>query len=214
MATTIFTGRYIAPLLEVRNRRFQTKMQAQEKITTSALSILTAVIKLREVRVPDGVTDTLRTALTEERARWRQQLDDATCHLTDHAQEFIFTFRGSIAVLGMRYCGTARMVWISDRTEEAKLRHLLEITAHFHTLYFGSRCTCAHASGRWESWSGSSLHSTRRASRRCPEPACPCPGSVTDPTDRWNKIPRPSPCRRSTYGISVPTPRCRRLLQA
>ncbi|MFD3682275.1 hypothetical protein [Streptomyces sp. NPDC058613] len=34
MATTIFTGRYISPLLEVRNRRFQTKMQAQEKITT------------------------------------------------------------------------------------------------------------------------------------------------------------------------------------
>ncbi|MGW8779767.1 hypothetical protein ACWGNM_17135 [Streptomyces sp. NPDC055796] len=64
MATTIFTGRYISPLLEVRNRRFQTKMQAQEKITTNALSILTAVIRLREVQIPDGVTDTLRAALT------------------------------------------------------------------------------------------------------------------------------------------------------
>ncbi|WP_406187873.1 hypothetical protein [Streptomyces sp. NBC_01006] len=63
MATTIFTGRYISPLLEVRNRRFQTKMQAQEKITTNALSILTAVIRLREVQIPDGVTDTLRAAL-------------------------------------------------------------------------------------------------------------------------------------------------------
>ncbi|MET9700757.1 hypothetical protein ABZY31_28100 [Streptomyces sp. NPDC006529] len=27
MARTIFTGRYIPPSLEVRNRRFQTKMQ-------------------------------------------------------------------------------------------------------------------------------------------------------------------------------------------
>ncbi|MFG2234897.1 hypothetical protein ACGFNX_33735 [Streptomyces sp. NPDC048723] len=139
MATTIFTGRYISPLLEVRNRRFQTKMQAQEKITTNALSILTAVIKLREVQVPDGVTDTLRAALTEERDRWHRQVDEATRHLTDHAQEFVFTFRGPIGVLGMRYCGTARMVWISDRTEETKLRHLLEITEHFHALFFGSR---------------------------------------------------------------------------
>ncbi|MFB7810869.1 hypothetical protein [Streptomyces virginiae] len=139
MATTIFTGRYISPLLEVRNRRYQTKMQAQEKITTNALAILTAVIKLREVQIPDGVTDTLRAALTEERIRWHRQVDEATQHLTDHAQEFVFTFRGSAGVLGMRYCGTARMVWISDRTEETKLRHLLEITEHFHTLFFGSR---------------------------------------------------------------------------
>lgn len=137
LATTIVTGRYISPVLEVRNRRFQ--MQAQEKITTSALPILTAVTKLREVQVPDGVTGTLRAALTEERARWRQQLDEATRHLTYHAQEFIFTFGGSIAVLGMRYCGVARMVWISDRAEETKLRLLLEITASFHTLFFGSR---------------------------------------------------------------------------
>ncbi|GLW04789.1 hypothetical protein ACFYN3_40160 [Streptomyces lavendulae] len=139
MATTIFTGRYISPLLEVRNRRFQTKMQAQEKITTNALSILTAVIKLREVQIPDGVTDTLRAALTEERDRWQRQVDEATQHLTDHAQEFVFTFRGPMGELGMRYCGTARMIWISDRTEETKLRHLLEITEHFHTLFFGSR---------------------------------------------------------------------------
>ncbi|MFE9221704.1 hypothetical protein ACFYN3_35970 [Streptomyces lavendulae] len=139
MATTIFTGRYISPLLEVRNRRFQTKMQAQEKITTNALSILTAVIKLREVQIPDGVTDTLRAALTEERDRWHRQVDEATQHLTDHAQEFVFTFGGSMGELGMRYCGTARMIWISDRTEETKLRHLLEITEHFHTLFLGSR---------------------------------------------------------------------------
>lgn len=39
----------------------------------------------------------------------------------------------------MRYCGTARMIWISDRTEETKLRHLLEIIENFHTLFFGSR---------------------------------------------------------------------------
>ncbi|MGW7450085.1 hypothetical protein [Streptomyces sp. NPDC054787] len=32
-----------------------------------------------------------------------------------------------------------RMVWISDRNEETKLRHLLEITEHFHTPFFGSR---------------------------------------------------------------------------
>ncbi|MER7514253.1 hypothetical protein ABTX82_38955 [Streptomyces lavendulae] len=31
------------------------------------------------------------------------------------------------------------MIWISDRTEETKLRHLLEIIENFHTLFFGSR---------------------------------------------------------------------------
>ncbi|MBM9624779.1 hypothetical protein [Streptomyces zhihengii] len=139
MATTIVTGRYISPLLEVRNRRFQTKMQAQEKITAAALSVLSATQKLQTVQIPDGVTDTLRTALTEERARWTKQLDEATCHLADHAQEFVFTFRGPNSIRGMRYCGTVRMVWISDRTDEAKLRHLLELTAHFHTLFLGSR---------------------------------------------------------------------------
>ncbi|MEV7835255.1 hypothetical protein AB0P12_32220 [Streptomyces subrutilus] len=35
MAMTVFTGRYISPLLEVRNRRFQTKMQAQVALFTS-----------------------------------------------------------------------------------------------------------------------------------------------------------------------------------
>ncbi|WP_143196927.1 hypothetical protein [Streptomyces sp. CB00455] len=111
----------------------------RRKITTNALSILTAVIMLREVQVPDGVTDTLRAALAEERDRWHRQVGEATRHFTDRAQEFIFTFRGPIGVLWMRYCGTARMVWISDRTEETRLRHLLEITEHFHTLFFGSR---------------------------------------------------------------------------
>lgn len=139
MATTIFTGRYISPLLEVRNRRFQMKMQAQEKLTSSALAVLSAVMKLRTVQVPDGVTETLRSALTEERARWRQQLDEATRHLADHSQEFVFTFRGPGAILGMRYCATARMVWISDRTDEDKLRHLLEITTPFHMIFLGSR---------------------------------------------------------------------------
>ncbi|WP_328923509.1 hypothetical protein OG429_01940 [Streptomyces sp. NBC_00190] len=139
IATTIVTGHYISPLLEVHNRRFQTKMQAQEKITAAALSVLSATQKLRTVQVPDGVSDTLRAALTEERGRWRKQLDEATCHLADHAQEFVFTFRGPNSIRGMRYCGTVRMVWISDRTDEDKLRHLLDLTAHSHTLFLGSR---------------------------------------------------------------------------
>ncbi|MFE2141536.1 hypothetical protein ACFXA3_07230 [Streptomyces sp. NPDC059456] len=139
MATTIVTGRYVSPLLEVRNRRFQTKMQAQEKITANALLVLAATLHLQIVQIPDSVTGTLRDALTDERARRRRQLDEATCHLADHAQEFVFTYRGPYAILGMRYCGTVRMIWISDRPDEEKLRLLLELTGAFRTLILGSR---------------------------------------------------------------------------
>jgi hypothetical protein len=122
LLTLIVAGPYIQPLLEVRNRRFQTKMQAREKFQASRLDVLSAAPHLLAAPVAPDATDTVRTALREERVRWRSQLDEATKYLTDHAVHLLFAYRGPrIPDLAVRYSSTARGVWISDRSEDRKL---------------------------------------------------------------------------------------------
>ncbi|MFE2090707.1 hypothetical protein [Streptomyces sp. NPDC059460] len=120
LLTLIVSGRYILPLLEVRNRRFQAKMQAREKFQANMLTVLSAATRLLAAPVPREATDTVRSALREERIRWRAQIDEATKYLADHFEQVIFAYAGSrIPELAVRYSGNARMVWISDRTRTA-----------------------------------------------------------------------------------------------
>ncbi|MFJ2154223.1 hypothetical protein ACIOHB_36395 [Streptomyces microflavus] len=140
LLTLIVSGRYVSPLLEVRNRRFQAKMQARERFQADMLTIMSATTRLLATSIPAGATDTLRAALREERLRWRAQIDDATKHLTDHFEEVAFSFAQSRALTetAVRYSGTARMVWISDRPEDRKLNALWDTTQHCHALFFDS----------------------------------------------------------------------------
>lgn len=135
----IVAGRYISPLLEVRNRRFQAKMQAREKFQANMLDVLSAVTHLLNAPVPPEATDTVRAALREERARWCTQIDEATKYLTDHAVQLLFAYRGpKLPDLAVRYSSNARGVWISGRTEDRKLNALKDTTQHCHTLFFDS----------------------------------------------------------------------------
>ncbi|WP_328406406.1 hypothetical protein OHS70_38390 (plasmid) [Streptomyces sp. NBC_00390] len=103
------------------------------------LDVLSAVTHLLAAPVVPEATDTVRTALREERARWRAQIDDATKYLTDQAVQLLFAYRGpQLPDLAVRYSSTARGVWISDRTEDRKLTALQEITQHCHSLFFDS----------------------------------------------------------------------------
>ena len=137
--TLIVAGRYVSPLLEVRNRRFQTKMQTREKFSASMMDLLSAVSHLLLAPVVPEASDTVRAALREERARWRTQVDEATTYLTDHAIQLLIAYKGDrIPTMAVRYSGNMRGVWISDRSEERKLTLLRDATQHCHTLFFDS----------------------------------------------------------------------------
>ncbi|MFE6187674.1 hypothetical protein ACFQ6U_24920 [Streptomyces sp. NPDC056465] len=151
LLTLIVSGRYISPLLEVRNRRFQAKMQAREKFGANMLTILSAVTRLLAVHVPHEATDTVRSALREERTRWRAQIDEATKYLTDNCEQVAFAYAGPrIPELTVRYSGNARMVWISDRSEARKLNTLRDITQHCHALLFDSPLYARQRVRSWE----------------------------------------------------------------
>jgi hypothetical protein len=150
LLTLIVTGRYVSPLLEVRNRRFQAKMQAREKFQANMLNVLSAVTHLLAAPVVPEATDTVRTALREERARWRAHVDEATKYLTDNAVQLLFAYTGSrLPHLAVRYSSTARGVWISDLSEDSKLTALQNITQHCHALFFDSPL---YARQRARSW--------------------------------------------------------------
>ncbi|MET7920997.1 hypothetical protein ABZU45_35165 [Streptomyces avermitilis] len=151
LLTLIVAGRYISPLLEVRNRRFQAKMQGREKFQANMLDVLSAATHLLAAPVAPEATDTVRTALREERARWRAQVDEATRYLTDHAVHLLFAYTGSrLPDLAVRYSSTARGVWISDlSSEDRKLTALQNITQHCHALFFDSS---VYARQRARSW--------------------------------------------------------------
>ncbi|CAM5456383.1 hypothetical protein STENM327S_08139 [Streptomyces tendae] len=150
LLTLIVGGRYVAPLLEVRNRRFQAKMQAREKFQANMLDVLSAATQLLAVPVVPEATETVRAALRDERLRWRAQLDGATTYLTDHAVQLLFAYRGpKLPDLAVRYSASARAVWISDRPEAQKLTVLRDLTQHCHALFFDSPL---YARQRVRSW--------------------------------------------------------------
>lgn len=140
LLTLIVSGRYVSPLLEVRNRRFQAKMQARERFQADMLTIMSATIRLLATPIPAGASDTLRAALREERLRWRAQIDDATKRLTDNCAEVAFSYAQSPALteVAVRYASTARMIWVSDRPEDRKLNVLRDTTQQCHALFFDS----------------------------------------------------------------------------
>ncbi|MGW7715497.1 hypothetical protein ACWGKK_14420 [Streptomyces chartreusis] len=150
LLTLIVAGRYVSPLLEVRNRRFQAKMQARETFQAKMLDLLSAVTHLLTAPVVPEATDSSRAALREERTRWRAQVDETTKYLTDHAVQLLFAYRGpQLPDLAVRYSTNARGVWISDRAEQQKLTALQNITQHCHALFFDSP---VHARQRVRSW--------------------------------------------------------------
>ncbi|MFD9868582.1 hypothetical protein ACFXI8_27450 [Streptomyces niveus] len=105
----ILSGRYISPLLEVRNRHFQAKMQIREKFQAKMLDLLLAVTHLLAAPVVPEPTDTVRAAPREERVRWRAQVDEATTYLTDHAVQLLFAYGGQqLPHLTARYSSSAQ----------------------------------------------------------------------------------------------------------
>ncbi|QKZ20310.1 hypothetical protein [Streptomyces chartreusis] len=139
LLTLIVAGRYVSPLLEVRNRRFQARMQAIEQFQAHMLNVLSAVTHLLTGPVVPEASDTVRASLREERVRWRAQVDDGTQYLTDHAVQLLFAYKGArLPDLAVRYTSCARGVWLSDRSEASKLTALQDITQHCHALFFDS----------------------------------------------------------------------------
>ncbi|MET7762814.1 hypothetical protein ABZS86_25395 [Streptomyces sp. NPDC005355] len=151
LLTTIVSGRYVAPLLEVRNRRFQTKMKARETFQADALTVASAAARLLATPPPPEASDTVRAALREEHARWLDQIDQATKALADNIGPLAFAYpTAPFSDLAVRYSGNARMVWISDRDEGAKLTTLLAMTQHCHTCFFDSPWYARQRARSWQ----------------------------------------------------------------
>ncbi|MFE5957037.1 MULTISPECIES: hypothetical protein [Streptomyces] len=140
LLTLIVSGRYVSPLLEVRNRRFQAKMQARERFQADMLTVMSAATRLLAAPIPTDATESVRSALRGERQRWQDQIDEATKRLADRFEEVAFSYAQSrtLTTVAVRYSGNVRMVWISDRSEERKLTALRDTTQRCHTLLFDS----------------------------------------------------------------------------
>lgn len=141
LATTAATSLLIAPRLEARNRRIQATYMAREQFSESVFAILGAVGRLIDIEVPEDIDEALREAFAGEQSRWRGQIDEATRHLVDHLQDFAFTYIGAMGFrdLVISYAANARMVWISQRAEQEKLRLLLDLTSPVQNIYFAAR---------------------------------------------------------------------------
>ncbi|GAA1111190.1 hypothetical protein GCM10009577_37210 [Streptomyces javensis] len=125
-------------------------MKVRETFQGDMLTLLSVTTRLLATPVPPEATSTVRTALWEERARWRAKVDQTTKDLADNAGQLAFAYGGArIPELAVRYSGTTRMVWISDRDEDAKLHGLKAITQHCHALLFDSPL---HTLQRTRSW--------------------------------------------------------------
>ncbi len=131
-------------------------MQAREKFQANMLNVLSAVTHLLAAPVVPEATDTVRTALREERARWRAQVDEATKYLTDHAVQLLFAYTGSrLPDLAVRYSSNARGVWILDRTEEQKLTTCRTSPGTATLCSSTAPCTPVSASVPGRSWNDS-----------------------------------------------------------
>ncbi|GHD76389.1 hypothetical protein GCM10010317_092860 [Streptomyces mirabilis] len=125
-------------------------MQARERFQANMQILLSAVMKLLAAPVPPEASETVRTALREERVRSRAHVDEATKCLADDFVQLLFAYAGSrLPDLAVRYASNARGVWISDRSEDRKLTALRDATQHCHALFFDSPL---YARQRARSW--------------------------------------------------------------
>lgn len=140
LVTTVAVNYLVVPRLEARNRRIQAAHIARDRFSDSVFSILGAAVRLLGVEIPDDANEELHEALSQERRRWLGQIDEATRYLVDNIEAFAFTYIGALDFrdLVIAYAGNARMVWISQRSEQAKLRLLLDLTSPVQNIYFAA----------------------------------------------------------------------------
>lgn len=140
VATTAVTGLFVLPRLEARNRRIQAGHIARDRLATAVLSLLASTARLQVMPVPPEGTETMRARLTGERTRWLEQIDEATRTLVDTMEQSTLGFPSAMRLrdLAVGFVGHARMVWISERPEEDRVRIVGELAALVQGIFFAA----------------------------------------------------------------------------
>ncbi|MEU3501581.1 hypothetical protein ABZ726_12665 [Streptomyces hundungensis] len=142
LVTTTATGLIVTPRMEARKKRLGEVHSARDAFSTHMTTVVSACTRLLNMPAladDDAAwTPTMRERLGAERARWLQQIDDATRWMIDN----VATYAGSWPMRGLiefatAYAANARMVVLSEREEIAKLRHLVDLTLPVQRQFFG-----------------------------------------------------------------------------
>ncbi|OKH91521.1 hypothetical protein [Streptomyces uncialis] len=124
------TGLLAAPRLEARNRRLQALQLERELFGAATLKIWMYASRLRKLTPPDGS----RSSLEGDRSRWLAEIDAASRTLVDCIAPL--TYIGPIGRLALRYALSLRGVWLSGRSDAAKLELVAEMAAAAQKIYF------------------------------------------------------------------------------
>ncbi|KOU54024.1 hypothetical protein [Streptomyces sp. WM6378] len=142
VAATTATGLIVTPRMDARKKRLGEIHSARDSFSTHMTMVVWACTRLLNVPpvADDGPewTPVMRGRLAAERARWLQQIDDATRWMVDN----VATYAGRwplrrLIVFATAYAANARMVVLSEREEATKLRHLLVLTMPVQRQFFG-----------------------------------------------------------------------------
>ncbi|MGW7336647.1 hypothetical protein [Streptomyces sp. NPDC054808] len=136
LAATVVSSLTITPRLEARNRRIQAGHQDREQFGRAVLAVLTCGARLAGMRIPDDTSPAVRQALTQELDRWRQRIDEATRDLSDSTAPLSFVV--PLREVALRFALTTRLVWISERAEDARIEALIELAGLAQGLYFSA----------------------------------------------------------------------------
>ncbi|TLQ46055.1 hypothetical protein [Streptomyces marianii] len=136
LTTTLVTSLTILPRLEARNRKIQAGHQDRERYGQAVLTILTCSARLTNLVIPDEASPTVREALIGEGERWRQKIDTATKDLADSIAPLSYIW--FLKDVALRFALVSRLVWISERSESAKLAALLDLSGAAQGLFFAA----------------------------------------------------------------------------
>ncbi|WP_256925375.1 hypothetical protein [Streptomyces sp. Amel2xC10] len=142
VVTTLAVGLFVAPRMEARKKRFGEVHTARDTFGANMMRIISVCSLLQRIELPPAddpdCTPIVRERIAGERARWLQQLDDATLWLIDN----VTTYAGSwpmrhLIRLAVDYAGHARAVMLSEREEDTKVELLLALTVPVQRQFFG-----------------------------------------------------------------------------
>jgi hypothetical protein len=143
LVTTVATGWLVAPRLDARKHRILELHKARDQFLASMLQVLSAAARLQNFPAPDpnepAWTEVMRERVAAERARWVEQLDEATKWMVDNIETYALTWPMDFlrSLIG-NYVSHARAVMISERQDGRKAELLEELTTPVWEV-FGSR---------------------------------------------------------------------------
>lgn len=142
--TTVAVQYLFAPRLAARSIRILNAHSERDKFTNGIHSLSVSVGRLQVSKTSGEMTDAMREKFEHERKRWIDQIDKITEMFMDNFENMAGGYlnlngpRGmNMMVIATEYCLLARMIWISERDLDDRLRCLKEISEPIQRIYAG-----------------------------------------------------------------------------